>query len=64
VAKTQSSYGQDKDVGAGLLMRACLMAHVNQELVKHGWCWWYPEYAPDNVILAELQRRARNQALG
>ena len=31
----------------------------NLELVRTGWCWWYSKYAPDNVILAELQRRAR-----
>ena len=33
--------------------------NVNLELVRNGWCWWYQKYAPDNVILAELQRRAR-----
>lgn len=38
--------------------------NLNQELVKQGWCWWYPKYAPDNVILAELQRRARRSGLG
>lgn len=38
--------------------------NVNQMLVKDGWCWWYPKYAPENVILAELQRRARRSGLG
>jgi endonuclease YncB( thermonuclease family) len=38
--------------------------HVNLELVRNGWCWWYQKYAPDNVILAELQRRARRSGLG
>ena len=37
---------------------------VNLELVRNGWCWWYQKYAPDNVILAELQRRARRSGLG
>jgi micrococcal nuclease len=37
---------------------------VNVELVRNGWCWWYQKYAPDNVILAELQRRARKSGLG
>ena len=37
---------------------------LNLTLVKDGWCWWYPEYAPENVILAELQRRARRSGLG
>jgi micrococcal nuclease len=38
--------------------------NINQMLVKDGWCWWYPKYAPENVILAELQRRARRSGLG
>ena len=37
---------------------------LNLMLVKDGWCWWYPEFAPENVILAELQRRARRSGLG
>ena len=37
---------------------------VNVELVRNGWCWWYQKYAPDNVVLAELQRRARRSGLG
>ena len=32
--------------------------NVNQMLVKDGWCWWYRKYAPGNVILGELERRA------
>ena len=23
--------------------------HVNHELVKDGWCWWYREYVSDNT---------------
>jgi micrococcal nuclease len=38
--------------------------NVNLELVRNGWCWWYQQYAPDNVILAELQRRARHSGIG
>src|SRR5262249_7769534 len=38
--------------------------NVNQALAKNGWCWWYQKYAPENVILAELQRRARRSGLG
>ena len=37
---------------------------VNLELVRNGWCWWYQKYAPDNAILAELQRRARRSGAG
>src|SRR5574339_18013 len=25
--------------------------HVNQKLVKDGWCWWYRKYAPDDLVL-------------
>lgn len=38
--------------------------NVNQMLVKDGWCWWYRKYAPGNVILEELERRARGSGLG
>lgn len=38
--------------------------NVNHELVKEGWCWWYRKYAPGNVILEELERRARGAGLG
>ena len=38
--------------------------NVNLELVRTGSCWWDPKHAPDNVILAELQRRARRSGLG
>jgi endonuclease YncB( thermonuclease family) len=38
--------------------------NVNHMLVRDGWCWWYEKYAPENVILAELQRRARRSGLG
>src|SRR5215831_6428279 len=38
--------------------------NVNHELVKQGWCWWYRKYAPGNVILEELERRARGTGLG
>jgi len=36
---------------------------LNQELVKQGWCCWYRKYAPDNMIFAELQLRARGPGL-
>ena len=38
--------------------------NVSLELVRNGWCWWDQPYAPDNVILAELQRRARRAGIG
>ena len=38
--------------------------HVNHELVKDGWCWWYRTSAPGDRILEELERRARASGLG
>jgi len=61
---TIQTHGTDKygrTVGDAILPDG---TNVNQRLVKDGWCWWYQKYAPDSVILAELQRRARNSRLG
>jgi putative transposase len=33
--------------------------NLNQELVKQGWSWWNGQYAPRDVILEELETRAR-----
>jgi endonuclease YncB( thermonuclease family) len=38
--------------------------NINIELVRNGSCWWFQPDAPDNVILAELQRRARKSGIG
>ena len=38
--------------------------NVNHELVKDGWCWWYRKYAPGDVILEELETRARTSGIG
>ncbi len=38
--------------------------NVNHMLVKQGWCWWYRKYAPEDVMLAELETRARAKGLG
>lgn len=38
--------------------------NINYQLVKNGWCWWYRKYAPGNVILEELERRARASRVG
>lgn len=37
---------------------------LNQVLVKKGWCWWYRKHAPRDVILEELERRARADRSG
>ncbi len=38
--------------------------NVNQELVKHGWCWWYRKYAPQDTELERLEREAREAKKG
>jgi len=38
--------------------------NVSQQLVKEGWCWWYRKYAPGDVMLEELETRARAARLG
>ena len=46
----------------------CKSPHLNSVIrvssVKDGWCWWYRKYAPGNVVLEELERRARGAGLG
>jgi len=39
-------------------------AHVNHELGKEGWCWWYRQYAPRNTELARLEKNARGTKKG
>jgi micrococcal nuclease len=56
-----------KGISYGRTMADVLLhdgTNVNHMLVRDGWCWWYEKYAPENVILAELQRRARRLGLG
>jgi endonuclease YncB( thermonuclease family) len=38
--------------------------NINHMLVKDGWCWRYRKYAPGDVVLEELERRARGAGLG
>ena len=38
--------------------------NVNQELVKHGWCWWYRKYAPGDTVLEWLENEAREAKKG
>jgi len=38
--------------------------HVNHELVKDGWCWWYRKYAPDDTVLEGLEKEARDEMKG
>lgn len=38
--------------------------HVNHELVKDGWCWWYRKYAPKDIELKMLEEQARQSKKG
>jgi endonuclease YncB( thermonuclease family) len=38
--------------------------NVNQRLVNGGWCWWYRQYAPGNVVLEKLEKDARDSKKG
>ena len=38
--------------------------HVNHELVKQGWCWWYRKYNPGDHTLEELETEARETQRG
>jgi micrococcal nuclease len=38
--------------------------HVNHELVKEGWCWWYQKYAPKDLVLQQLEQTAKEDKKG
>ena len=38
--------------------------NVNQELVRHGWCWLYRKYAPGDTELERLETEAREASRG
>jgi len=38
--------------------------HVNHELVKGGWCWWYRKNAPRDTVLEGLEKEAREAKRG
>ena len=38
--------------------------HVNHELAKDGWCWWYRKYAPGDLDLEKLEKEAREGRKG
>jgi len=37
---------------------------LNSELVREGFAWWYPEYAPGDVKLEQLEAAAREAGIG
>jgi len=38
--------------------------HINNTLVKEGWCWWYRKYAPGDMVLEGLDTEARDVGKG
>ena len=61
---TLQTYGEDK---YGRTIADVLLpdgTNVNHTHVKEGWCWWYRKYAPRDVILEELEMRARAARIG
>lgn len=37
---------------------------LNRELVQAGLCWWYRKYAPNDTVLAGLEKEARDGKRG
>jgi micrococcal nuclease len=46
---TLQTYGKDKYGRTIADVQLADGPNVNHELVKEGWCWWYPKYAPENI---------------
>jgi micrococcal nuclease len=38
--------------------------NINQELVKHGLCWWYWKYALGDTVLEGIEAEAREERKG
>jgi hypothetical protein len=52
-------------MGALLPMCACwITPHVNHMLVADGWCWWYRKYTPEDAVVEELGKSAREERKG
>jgi endonuclease YncB( thermonuclease family) len=58
------TYGKDKYGHTLADVRLLDGTHVNHTLVKHGWCWWYRKYAPENRELERLEKTAREKQKG
>jgi micrococcal nuclease len=61
---TLQTFGKDK---YGRTIADVLLpdgTNVNHTLVKDGWCWWSRKYAPNDVILEELETTARTSGVG
>ena len=58
------TFGKDKHGRTLADVRLLDGTHVNHTLVKEGWCWWYPKYAPRNRELDKLEKNAREMKKG
>lgn len=38
--------------------------HLNQQLVKYGWCWWYRTYASSDSVLERFEQAAKDAKKG
>ena len=65
-SKNITAYTLDRDKYAHILGDVIIFdgMHLNQELVKQGWCWWHRKYAPGDVVLKGLETEARETKKG
>ncbi len=56
---TVERQGSDKGARASGAVLLSDGRHVNHELVANGWCWWYPTYGPEDLVLVDLEKAAR-----
>jgi len=38
--------------------------HINLEMVRDGWAWWYRTYAPKSKAIEEAETEARKEKRG
>lgn len=58
MVRSQDRYGRTV---ADLFLGA---KNVNQEMVRAGMAWWFRRYAPRDMVLRDLEERAREAGLG
>jgi micrococcal nuclease len=58
------TYGEDKHWRTLADVRLLDGTHVNQTLVKEGWCWRDRKYAPEDRVLERLENEARARQKG
>jgi micrococcal nuclease len=65
-SKNVTAYTLDHDKYAHILGDVIISdgMHLNQELVKEGWCWWYRKYAPGDVVPEWLEKDSREAKKG